>query len=33
MKRNKKIRWFPIINTAILLTLALICIIPLIHVA
>lgn len=33
MKRNKKFKWFPIMNTAILVMLALICVIPLIHVA
>lgn len=33
MKRKKKFRLFPIVNAVILLTLALLCVIPLIHVA
>ena len=33
MKSKKKFKWFPILNTAFLLVLALICVIPLIHVA
>lgn len=33
MKKNKKLELFPIVNTIILIFLALICVIPLIHVA
>ncbi|WP_313581090.1 carbohydrate ABC transporter permease [Lacrimispora sp.] len=33
MKKNKKFKWFPVLNTIILVMLALICVIPLIHVA
>ncbi|MBW4845000.1 MAG: carbohydrate ABC transporter permease [Lachnospiraceae bacterium] len=33
MKKNKKFKWFPVLNTIILIMLALICVIPLVHVA
>ncbi|WP_395548436.1 MULTISPECIES: carbohydrate ABC transporter permease [unclassified Lacrimispora] len=33
MKKNKKFKWFPVLNTIILVMLALICVIPLVHVA
>lgn len=33
MKKNKKFKWFPVLNTMILVMLALICVIPLVHVA
>ncbi len=33
MKKNKKFKWFPVLNTVILVMLALICVIPLVHVA
>ncbi|CUX17803.1 Lactose transport system permease protein LacG [Clostridium sp. C105KSO15] len=33
MKKNKKFKWFPVLNTMILVILALICVIPLVHVA
>lgn len=33
MKKNKKFKWFPVLNMIILIMLALICVIPLVHVA
>ena len=33
MKKNKKFKWFPVLNTIILIMLALICVIPLVYVA